>query len=111
VTSVALVPPPVHGETSAVVGFAVIVVVLGLVVVVAYHAVIKAERARQRRERDAVNRNPANCSCFANQRCDAELDLQDYLDDVASRPLCLPCLYRPTGSPCYAAFVLEWGAR
>jgi hypothetical protein len=104
-------PPPVHGELSAYVGFTVIAVVLALVTLVAYHQVIKAERRREQLERESANRNPANCSCFANERCDAEHDWQDYLDDVAPRPLCLPCLNRPADSPCYAVFVLEWGAR
>lgn len=103
--------PPVHGEVSAVVGFTVIGVVLALVTLVAYCAVIRAERRHAQLERERVSHDPASCSCFANERCDAELDWQDYLDDVAPRPLCLPCLNRPAGTPCYAAFVLEWGAR
>jgi len=103
--------PVVHGEVSAVVGFTVIGVVLTLVALVAYYLVFRVERVRDRRARDAVNRDPANCSCFADQKCDAELDWQDYLDDVSPRPLCLPCLNRPAGSPCYAAFVVEWGTR
>lgn len=108
---------PTYGSTSATVGFVVTVGVLLLVVAVVYYLVIRVERRRDRRARDAANRNPVNCSCQLGDRCDADRDWDDYVDYLRDgvaplpRPLCLPCLYRPHGSVCYAAFLLEWGAR
>lgn len=102
---------PTYGSTSATVGFVVTVGVLLLVVAVVYYLVIRVERRRERHARDAANRDPANCTCGADRSCDADSDWQDYLDGVPPRVLCLPCLYRPHGSVCYAAFLLEWGAR
>lgn len=95
--------------STAYVGIVVVAAVTVLVYLV-YRFVRRVETARRRREDDAAARNPANCTC-RHDRCDADQDWQDYLDGLPSRALCLPCLYRPAGSECYADFMMRWGAR
>jgi hypothetical protein len=95
--------------TYELVGVVLLVGVLLFASLVVY-VVVRLERDRRRREQDVAHRNPANCTCY-HDTCDADTDWQDYVDGLPSRRLCLPCLYRPHGTSCYAAYVHEWSAR